>query len=75
MVSINDSGRDVVVTARIIGAKSEDIDVWYKEMIGNLIKVRLYTNLKNARCYSMPHLLIGNGDFKVIKGTDIRVLN
>lgn len=58
-----------LTTILITGAKKGE---WYDEMVGNRMLVKLYKSKRAARCYSMPDLWLKDGDFKVIKGKDIR---
>jgi len=62
-------GNSELVTILIIGAKKGE---WYDEMVGNRMLVKLYKSKRDARCFSMPDLWLKDGDFKVIKGKDIR---
>jgi hypothetical protein len=58
-----------LATILITGATARD---WYEEMVGNRMLVKLYRTKRQARCYSMKDLWLNDGDFKVIKGKDIR---
>ena len=59
-----------LVTILITCAKKDD---WYFEMVGNRMLVRIYKTKRNVQSFSMPSNFIKDGDFKVIKGKDIRM--
>jgi hypothetical protein len=61
-----------VVDALITGTASEEVEIWYKSMVGNRVRLKLTSIDRNAMMLSMNHLLVGDGDFKIIRGKDIR---
>lgn len=59
-----------VITAMIIEA--DDKNSWYKDMVGNLIYLKIYADKPFGVCFSMPWLSIDGNDFKIVNGKDIR---
>lgn len=68
---IRDYGSSKVVTVRIL--KCSVKNNWYEEMIGNIMKCKIYENNRKAFSLSLGFdYAINDGDFQVIKGKDIR---